>query len=276
MIQVSRSMIFSALGCLLPRRAIHVPRPRSAGLLLALLVACNDGPTEPPGSRYTAAEIAHFGDVAFGSEQGAAEVLRRWGTPLTLRVLGRPTPADLAVLAEAAAEVERSTGVPVRMATPAEEATASVQAHFLSRAEAQQLQPELQRQHIGYFWVWWSGDVIYRARLTFVVDEISERTRPYIIRHELMHSLGFLRHAHDTGSLLYQPWRGTTAYSAADRAAMEMLYRRELRPGMQKAEALAVLQRLSRPPAAAAAGARPFHAAAPAPPGEASGQAGGS
>lgn len=260
-----------------PRGAIHVPRLGAACLLLALLGACDRGPTEPPAPGYSAAEIAHFGDVAFGSEQGATEVVRRWSAPLTIRVYGRPTPADLAMLAAAAGEVEQSTGVGVRVAGAADEAAANVEAHFVSRAEAQQLQSEIQRQHIGFFWVWWSSDAIYRARMIFVVDEISDRSRPYIVRHELMHSLGFLRHAQDTGSLLHQPWRGTTtAYSAADRAAMEMLYRREIRPGMPKAEALALLQRLPRLRASPAVAARPSRSAAPMPVGGASGQAGGS
>jgi len=221
---------------------------RRSPLLVAFvlaIVACGDGPvTPPPTTAYTDAELRHFADLAFWNEGGAAEVTRRWIEPIRIRLEGGPTAVDEAVLAATLAEmtIAAREGLAVRMA--AEDEVANLTIHYVARAQAEEIEPAIERWHIGYFRLWWRGDSsLARARIVLVSDEITGQTRDYIVRHEIMHAVGFMRHAPtDRGSIMYHSYSGTIRFSSLDVVVMEMLYRDDIPPGMPKAMALDLLR----------------------------------
>ena len=221
---------------------------RRSGILAFVLVfaACGDGPVTPPSTTaYTDAELRHFSDLVFGSD-AAAGVVRKWTAPIRVAFEGEPTAADGSVLAATLQEIADASrgGLDLGMAADGEEP--NMVFHVVPRAVAEEIEPDIERWHIGYFRVWWRGDGSFaRARIILVADGISSQTRGYIVRHEVMHAVGFMQHApRDRGSIMYESWSGTSRFSGLDLAAMEMLYRSDVAPGMQSGTALALLRGL--------------------------------
>jgi hypothetical protein len=217
--------------------------------LAAILVtaACGDGPVTPPSTTaYTDAELRHFTELAFGTGADASEMVRKWTAPIRVAFEGEPTSADESVLAATLQEIAGASrgGLDLGMAAGGEEPNMVI--HVVPRADAEEIEPDIERWHIGYFRVWWRGDGSFaQARIILVSDGISSQTRDYIIRHEVMHAVGFLRHAPlDRGSIMYESYSGTSRFSGLDMAVMEMLYRSDIAPGMPRGTALDLLRGL--------------------------------
>jgi hypothetical protein len=221
---------------------------RSLILALAailLTAACGDGPVTPPSTTaYTDAELRHFTELAFGSGPDASEMIRKWTAPIRIAFEGEPTSADESVLAATLQEIAGASRGGLTLGMAADEDERNMVIHVVPRAVAEELEPDIERWHIGYFRVWWRGDGSFaQARIILVSDGISSQTRDYIIRHEVMHAVGFLRHARlDRGSIMYESYSGTSRFSGLDVAVIEMLYRSDIAPGMPRGTALDLLR----------------------------------
>jgi hypothetical protein len=223
---------------------------RSSILALAAILAaasCGDGPVTPPATTaYTDAELRHFTELAFGTDPDASAIIRRWTAPIRVAFEGEPTSADESVLAATLGEIAGASRGRLELGMAADEEEPNMVIHVVPRAVAEEIEPDIERWHIGYFRVWWRGDGSFAlARIVLVSDGISGQTRDYIIRHEVMHAVGFLRHAPlDRGSIMYESYSGTSRFSNLDVAVMEMLYRDDIVPGMPRSTALDLLRGL--------------------------------
>jgi hypothetical protein len=231
-----------------------VPVGRAIALAGLLLAPACDSPTAPRVPAYQPTEISHFEKLATpppsmssGMPTVQPDNVQKWRAPVRVSAAGSPGEDDLAILSAAIDDVRAATGHSIFVDTPGS-TSSSIVVHFVSRAEAQRLEPDLQPYHVGYYRAMLSDYEIVSATVVVVADEISERSRQYIVRHELMHAMGFPNHAFDEPtSVMHQPWQGATGYSDLDRAALEMMYRSDISPGMQMADAVRVLTKATVP-----------------------------
>lgn len=221
--------------------------------VLLLGTAC-DGPTEPRVPAYAPAEITHFQQLATAPPSMSSGMpmvqpasVRKWGGRVRVAAAGSPTPEDLAVLAAAIDEIRTASGHSIEEESSGS-TTANLVVHFVSRSEAERLEPELQPFHVGYYRTTLVDFAIIFATVIVVSDEITAPTREYIVRHELMHAMGFPNHlADDPTSVMHQPWAGAQGYSPLDRVALGMMYRADIKAGMEMDQAVRVLARATIP-----------------------------
>lgn len=224
-----------------------------AAPILLLGAAC-DGPTEPRVPAYAPAEITHFEKLATAPPSTSSGLpmvqppnVRKWAGRVRVAAAGSPTPDDLAVLTAAIEEIRAASGHHIEEESSGS-ATANLVVHFVSRSEAERLEPDLQPFHVGYYRATLVDFAIVFATVIVVSDEITAPTREYIVRHELMHAMGFPNHlADDPTSVMHQPWAGARRYSPLDGVALGMMYRADIKPGMEMDRAVRVLARATIP-----------------------------
>lgn len=271
---------------------VSQPRSRRAAsvpwfVALTLSTACggSDGggggtvvePTPPArAGAYTDAELTYFGEIAYGFEYGTATpVIRKWRSDVRVALIGAPTAEDSATVREVAGELTALIGGPVRVTLVARDQPAEVDVHFLPRAQFRTVVAQSTQGDWGQFWLWWDAADAFTRGIVLMGSDVPPDARRHLIREELTQALGLARDSERyPASIFYQGWSLTTAYTALDRALVEMLYREEVRTGLTEREVTPVLRGLTRrTPAVAARASRSPGAAAP--PGPAVGMAGG-
>ena len=201
---------------------------------------------------YTEDEINYFLEIALGSEFGNAEAsVKKWGMDIRLAVHGTPTSEDLATLSAVVGEID-DLAPSIEIAVVEDES--NIDMYFVPESEFAEYEPNYVPTNYGFFWVWWTGaQEIHRARILITTEGITQQERSHLIREELTQSLGLMRDSRRyADSMFYQDWTNTTEYSVLDRAVLEILYRPEVRPGMNRAESAVVMANLRQPPTAVA------------------------
>lgn len=224
------------------------------------LASCGSGGADPVGpvrpadpNRYSEAELAYFGEIAFGFEFGdASPVVRKWQTDVRVAVHGDPTAEDREALATVMRELTAAIGGPVRVADAgAEPANADV--YYVPRARFTAVYSQAVPNNDGEFWVSWDGTDHLTHALVLIGTDVEARFRRHLIREELTQSMGLAQDSpRYPDSMFYSGYTDTPAYSAMDRALIEMLYRDEVQAGMTDWQAASVLRTLTRRPATVA------------------------
>ena len=240
--------------------ARQMPCPASWLIVLALIWMGATVGAAPLGvqtragseSAYTEEEINYFLEIALGAEYGNTEAsVKKWVTDIRLAVYGTPTTEDVATLSAVVGEMgDLAPSIEIVLV----EDESNIDMYFMPESEFAEYEPNYVPTNYGFFWAWWTGaQEIYRARILIATARITQQERSHLIREELTQSLGLMR---DSGrhadSMFYQGWTNTTEYSVLDRAVLEILYRPEVRPGMNRAEAAAVVAGLRVQPTAVA------------------------
>ncbi|MGB3615212.1 MAG: DUF2927 domain-containing protein [Elainellaceae cyanobacterium] len=206
-------------------------------------------------AEYTAEEVDYFREIALGSEFGnASQRIRRWDSDINIRVHGNPTQADRTTLANVVRELDdilsQGTGgrVSVNVLGAGDSQQPNVDMYFVPHGEFSRYEPNYRAGNLGFAYVNWSQDKIYKARILVTsTNDISQTERSHLIREELTQSLGLLKDSlRYADSIFYQGWTSTTDYSPLDRAVIQMLYSPEIRPGMDGRQVEAALDDATR------------------------------
>lgn len=242
---------------------------RPAGAVLALLnavlltwgVGCSRmqvgttfGPA--PGStttavRYTNAEIDYFLEVALGVEfaHGARpRVTKRWPTDelpaIRLEIMGAPTSQDLAVMRQIVDELNAIAGLPL-IAIDAERPNVPVR--FVPRNSMRSYSSLVPRWGAGGFVSTELNDdfTIERGQV-LIASDIPFRARKPIIREEITQLLGLLNDSSWYPESIFNDANFSTEFSPLDRALIEMLYRPEMRAGLDEEDTRKVLRKAFR------------------------------
>jgi len=203
-------------------------------LSLSLLVGCgsSSSPTAPT-SNYSQEEIDRFVELVF--DVWNTPSLHKWNKDLLIGVKGVPTETDLRELNRVVAEINQlmsNENIQARIV----EAGENVKIHFLPTS---QFVWEI-RDYGGTAFVYWSRN-IDRAVLAVSMDQ-PQGYRLDVIRHELVHALGFADSLRYRDSTFYN--RGdivNTEFSPLDRTVIRMLYSQNIVSGMSRTAAIAAL-----------------------------------
>lgn len=232
------------------------PVRRFVSAALCLVAACSG--TEPVApaaaggartgddpTRYSTLELSVFNDLVFGGN--AMRLLRKWDGPIRIQLSGDPTSADRAIVDTVAAELSsRLRTTPVSIV----EFGGNVQISFTPDAQFASLAGGTCAPPAG---VWGFSCPVadtasrYTQTIVYVSSTRSLDIRRYLIRHELMHMIGFYSHPTGVPSVLSRPENiSLDRYLALDFALMEMMGRTELLPGMRGIDAMILLSELTR------------------------------
>lgn len=221
--------------------AVPAPPPANAAST-AWLPDRPQNPLRP--TPYTNEQIQYFLEVALGAEFGeTGGTVRKWNGPIRIRVQGTPTREDLATLNAVVAELnELTNGITLELSN----SSANIDLHFAPESQFRNLEPNYRPRNLGFFWTWWNGGEIYRARILISTTGVTQRERSHLIREELTQSLGLMRDSNRyPDSIFYQGWTEVNQYTPTDRAIISMLYRPEVRAGMSRTEVLTALRNLT-------------------------------
>lgn len=201
----------------------------------------------PRPEGYSSDEIDYFIELAFESEYGlGGGVLRRWrsDTGLRVRLMGNVTATDQIVIESVRTEIERLTPLRIQLV----EDSAMVEMHFVRQIRFREILPDAPPGNAGLVWVWWDPDDYLCRSVVLIATDVTDRQRSHLIREELTQALGLLEDSNMyPESVFYQDGSSQAdEYSSLDRAAIELLYRDELRVGMTIAEAASVARLLTR------------------------------
>ena len=180
---------------------------------------------------YTQAEIVHFLSILWDKF-----AVLKWEGNIRFTTSGSPTSEDLVELSKIVNEINsifESAGTTVRMSLDSFDPNFEVVFEPLDGTIVSG----------GPLWgyVSWIGDW---AEAHIQSQIITQKTRNTVLRHEIMHALGFL-HSQNTSSIMFPILRELQqTFPSIDRTAIEILYNPRLRIGMPMADALAALNPL--------------------------------
>ena len=191
---------------------------------------------------YTPEEIDYFLEVAMGGEFGdSTPKVRKWQGPVRVKVNGSPTAADVQTLQAVLQEIQGLTdGIQLQLVQD----NPNLEIYFVPESDFRRYEPNYQPLNYGFFWTHWNNqDAIYNARILISTVGISQQERSHLIREELTQSLGLMRDSNRyQNSIFFQGWTAPVAYAEIDKAVIQLLYRREIRPGMTRSQVMQVLK----------------------------------
>ena len=236
---------------------------------LVILGGCDTFNTS--GSLYSDKEIAYFREIALGSEYGKPPEsgrIRKWTQPLHIDLSGDPSERHRAEVHRVMREVNGLTGGVADMRLCQNEVgpdgrfcpkggaqLPNVRVRFILKEHYPDCTPNNADHTDAYFKTGWQGEgEIYTARICIGIFARSREKPPsrkkqarvaHLIREELTQILGLRQDSWEhPESIFYQNYSERTSYAEIDRVLIEMLYRPEIRPGMSREEATAVLRSL--------------------------------
>lgn len=240
---------FPASGHLKP----ELPR-RGAVLVLVFILStlcgCDLAGDDEP--LYTQEEIDYFREIAFGSEFGASPeegVIMKWTQDVTVHVTRERPENSEETLRQVMSEINNLVSGVIELRlnlNPFDFPLTGVMIHFVSREEFRDHVPVYARHGDAYFSVRSDSSEIQAAAIYIATGSRQQRIA-HLIREELTQILGLMQDSHTyPESIFYQGASDVTSYAEIDRALIEMLYRPEIRPGMTREQATAVLRNLER------------------------------
>lgn len=223
-----------------PQAAAPVVQPEPSSAETAWVPSTPRTPVQTRG--YTAEQIQYFLDIALGAEFGeTGGTIRKWTGPVRVKVNGTPTREDLATLNSIVNELNDLVqgAVPVQLTN----SNPNIEIYFAPEAQFSSIEPNYRARNLGFFWAWWDGGTINRARILISTTGVTQQERSHLIREELTQSIGLMQDStRYRDSIFYQGWTDVTQYSAIDRVIISMLYSPAVRPGMSRPQVLAAIR----------------------------------
>ena len=181
---------------------------------------------------YTAQEIIdYFCEVALDVEYGSTDnTVIKWDRPINIFVSGAPTAADLERLGALIDALNGIAGFPGINSVDSAEA-ANLRISFV---DAGTMLANTGSDFNGYVRVSWNDHNIYSGDIYYLSDLTQER-RNGVIVEELCQALGLLTDTYDyPESIFHQYYTDADWPCPLDWAIIELLYRSEIRPGMDE------------------------------------------
>lgn len=181
---------------------------------------------------YTAQEIIdYFCEVALDVEYGSTDnTVIKWDRPINIFVSGAPTTADLERLGALIDALNGIAGFPgINTVDSAEAANLRI-----SFVDAGTMLANTGSDFNGYVRVSWNDHNIYSGDIYYLSGLTQER-RNGVIVEELCQALGLLTDTYDyPESIFHQYYTDADWPCPLDWAIIELLYRSEIRPGMDE------------------------------------------
>ncbi len=194
-----------------------------------MLFGCSDTQI---ANKYTKEELTYFYEIALGAEFGdAVPVIKKWENDIRIKIAGGPTAEDINSINMIVKDLNSLLGsINAKIVDNNE----NVSIAFSPESEFPTLDP-----NYGFFWALWHDDnyTIYEASILISSADITQAERSHLIREELTQSLGLMNDSDKfENSIFYQEWTDITTYSDMDKAVIELLYLKQIKPGMTKSE----------------------------------------
>lgn len=151
--------------------------------------------------------------------------IRRWNRELRVRVAGRSSSSELAIVMKYLREATEIAGL--RMTVLEGEGTDE---NFKIEFFPEYMAPPVLQGAGCVARSWWGGSGEYtRAEL-----HIRSGSRGFArcVSHEILHGLGIPAHPHNLHSVMSYTQQGFSDYTEIDKASLRLLYRAEVRPGL--------------------------------------------
>ena len=205
-----------------------------AATLLYRAVHSGDDPDDNyiSAEGFTAAQITdYFCDVALEVEYGETDhTVIKWDRPIYYYISGAATETDLAQITALTDALNDITGFPGISAVDSAESANLI----ISFVDSAGMLSAAGDNFNGYVTVSWSNSNITSGSIYYSTD-ISQELRSAVIVEELCQSLGLLNDTYDyPESIFYQYHTETDWPTSLDWAIIELLYRTEIRPGMDE------------------------------------------
>lgn len=204
-------------------------------------------PIDPKG--YSAEEIiSYFHETVMHSEYyegDEPELLRKWEIPILLSVEGETTQEDEDLILSLFSALNEIPGYPgIRFAESSEEANLIVR--FLPGDEYVKYALERigDENTDGYATGWYSGFAYFEGEVG-ICSDIDRETKNSVILEEIVQCMGIFNDSYTyPDSLFYQGFNTPQWPTDMDWLMVQLLYREELKPGMNEEEVTAVLRGL--------------------------------
>lgn len=201
--------------------------------------------------RYTNAEIDYFLEVALGVEfaHGARpRVIKRWPTEelpaIRMEIMGSPTSQDLAVIRSVVDELNAIAGLPL---IAIDSQRPNVPVRFVPRNSMRSYSSLVPRWGAGGFVsTELNNDFTIERGQVLIASDIPFRARKPIIREEITQLLGLLNDSSWYPESIFNDANFSTEFAPIDRALIEMLYRPEMRAGLDEGDTRKVLRKALR------------------------------
>jgi len=224
-----------------------------AVLLFSLLTGCRSLEASS-SSAYISAEgydagdiYEYFREIAFGSEYGGYRgTVCKWTEEIVCCVEGDYDKGEMDVLADLAARLNRISGFPgVRMTDDKEKAIFTIS--FVMQGELDELfGPEAVNSSgmSRFYWSKNSGEIV-RAETGIASNITPMNAKASVICEEFLQAMGLSSdsYAHPE-SVFYEGYNGALRPAEIDWALIELLYSRDIKPGMEEADALRTARKL--------------------------------
>ena len=212
---------------------------RLAALVMALcllaspaLAATKFAPGSAQQAQTLAMELMRV--CGYSSEySGGRDGLVRWETPIRVYVGGKPTKADLNTLDNFLIQLSsRVPGLP-NITRVSSESSANVKIYFVPLKQLGNYVPGYVSGNWGMFHYNYTSWKITNAEIGIATDKTNQKSRNHLIKEELVGALGLANdHNSYSDSILYQPWTTTQELSEVDWMMLNMLYHKDVYPGM--------------------------------------------
>ena len=211
-----------------------------------------DPPTQPPHSALYIPGleaddvILYFNEVCLDAEfinGGDATKLQKWVNPISYRVHGEPTDADLAVLEDFAAWLNTIEGFP-GIKEEEQGFLANLNIHFCDQQELLEIMGSNFTGLDGAVTFWYMDNEIYDA-VVCVRTDLDQELRNSVILEEIYNGLGPVQ---DTDlrpdSIIYSAFTQPQSLTEVDELLMKLLYSPEMKCGMDAEECAEVIRKL--------------------------------
>jgi hypothetical protein len=191
---------------------------------------------EPPPSfrdQYDAATITEFREMI--SDLG---IIAKWQGPILLEVRGSPTAADIAEVDELIHEIGPLI---TRVAISRVQAGGNMAIYFIPRWQFSDYLDVVNPRAVGAAHPSWGlafGEI--GSAIVLVDYRLSLAARSKVLKHEVLHALGWIEHSLRPDSIM-TPWlEGAIDWSPTDINLIRILYDDRITPGMTAADLTAI------------------------------------
>lgn len=173
--------------------------------------------------------VSDLKEVAFATEYGSGNQLRKWVVPIRIAVRGTLPEYLSRELDRVIAELRELTDRSIERS----EQDANVTIFFIPHAQFSAQEIEIPPRNDGYFHLWWNREFeIERALVYIAIDRNSKKAHRHLLREELTQALGLMADTNERGSIFEQRWTETVEYSDRDRALIRLHSSPLLPPGI--------------------------------------------
>ena len=184
-------------------------------------------------------------EYASDGTQGKASNLTRWKDSINIYVCGSPKQQDLAELDKFIMECATHCPNMPNIRVVNSEKKANITLWYGPLKEMKDHSALYVEGNWGFFSYWTDGEGnITRAEIAIASDVNTQASKNHLLREELVGAFGLSNdHFVFSDSILYGEWTTTPQLSDVDWLMLNMLYDRDLKPGMSAAQAREILEK---------------------------------